>query len=230
MKVKCELCGGMLQIHKGGMALCTECGLGYSMERLREMREHSSTVEELIASFTSVPLNPSEELLDDPFDVFCEEPADPPPDTREAPPEVPLSTLLSTLKPPPASPYEVQVKPRDRPRLDLMTKAYQTESFLMMVDDVYAVGTVGADVIGTVDSGTVKPGDTVLINGERPCEVMAIEHHGLRHVCLHSPERSDRRGRFQRRYPHRRGLNRDCKISGGYHPHTCTEAILRTHA
>ena len=170
----------MLQIHKGGMALCTECGLGYSMERLREMREHSSTVEELIASFTSVPLNPPEELLDDPFDVFCEEPADPPPDTKEAPPEVPLSTLLSTLKPPPVSPYEVRVKPRDRPRLDLMTKAYQTESFLMMVDDVYAVGTVGADVIGTVDSGTVKPGDTVLINGERPCEVMAIEHHGLR--------------------------------------------------
>lgn len=183
MKVKCELCGGALQIHKGGMALCMECGLGYSMERLREMREESPSVEELVALFTKVPLNPPEDLLeDDPFNEFCEDPEefsppDPPP--KELP-EVPLSALLSTLKPPAQTPYEVQVNPRDEPRLELMAKAYKADSFLMVVDDVYGVGTVGADVIGTVSSGSIKPGDTVLINGERPCEVMAIEHHGLR--------------------------------------------------
>ncbi len=178
MKVKCDLCGGMLQIHKGGMALCAECGLGYSMERLREMREKVPTTEELVALFTRVPLNPPEDLLEDaPFDEPFPVQDEPPP---EAPPEVPLSTLLSTLKSPPTSPYEVQVKPRDRPRLDLMATAYQAESFLMVVDDVYSVGTVGADVIGTVSSGSIKPGDTVLINGERLCEVLAIEHHGLR--------------------------------------------------
>lgn len=182
MKVKCELCGGALQIHKGGMALCTECGLGYSMERLREMREESPSVEELVALFTRVPLNPPEELLeDDPFDDLIDGPEELPPEPPpEAPPEVPLSALLSTRKPPAQTPYEVQVKPRDKPRLELMAKAYKADSFLMLVDDVYSVGTVGADVIGTVSSGSIKPGDTVLINGECPCEVMAIEHHGLR--------------------------------------------------
>lgn len=188
MKVKCELCGGTLQIHKGGMALCTECGLGYSMERLREMREETPSVEELVSLFTKIPLNAPEDLLEeDPFDELSpvsvesppvEEPAPEPP--PEEPPEVPLSALFSTLKHPPASPYDVQVKPRDKPRLDLMAKAHQAEAFLMVVDDVYSVGTIGADVIGSVDCGTIKPGDNVLINGKRCCEVMVIEHHGLR--------------------------------------------------
>ena len=186
MKVKCDLCGGILQVQKGGTAICTNCGLGYSMGRLREMAEPLPTVEELVSLFTRTPLNAPEDLLDDdPFDNLMEsEPevsaAMPPAPPPESPPEVPLSTLLSTLTPPASTPYEVQVKPRDVPRLDLMAKACQAGSFLMLVDDVYSVGTVGADVIGTVDSGTVKPGDLILINGERPCEVMAIEHHGLR--------------------------------------------------
>lgn len=188
MKVKCDLCGGVLEVQKGGSAVCMNCGLGHSMDRLNEMMEKVPSVEELVALFTQVPLNNSEDLLeDDPFDgdepptpteeVFPEPIPEEPP--KEAP-EVSLDTLLSTLKPPASSPYEVQVSPRDKPRLDLMAKAYREESFLMLVDDVYAVGTVGADVIGTVSSGSVKPGDTLLINDERPCEVMAIEHHGLR--------------------------------------------------
>ena len=186
MKVKCDLCGGILQVRKGGTAICTNCGLGYSMDRLREMAEPLPTTEELVSLFTRTPLNAPEDLLeDDPFDDFPgAEPEAPPPmplaSPVKSPPEVPLSSLLSTLKPPASTPYEVRAKPRDEPRLDLMAKACQSDSFLMLVDDVYSVGTVGADVIGTVDSGTVKPGDTVLINGGRPCEVMAIEHHGLR--------------------------------------------------
>lgn len=175
MKVKCDLCGGELEVQRGGSAVCVDCGLRHSMDRLNEMVEKIPSVEELVALFTKVPLNPPEDLIeDDPLDGLYDEPEEPPP------PEVPLSTLLAARKPPPTSPYEVQVKPRDKPRLELMAKAYKADSFLMVVDDVYGVGTVGADVIGTVSSGSIKPGDTVLINGERPCEVMAIEHHGLR--------------------------------------------------
>lgn len=183
MKVKCDLCGGELEVQRGGSAVCMDCGLRHSMDRLNEMVEKVPSVEELVALFTRVPLNPPEDLTgDDPFDDLIDGPEElPPPEPPpEAPPEVPLSALLSTLKPPAQTPYEVQVKPRDEPRLELMAKAYKADSFLMMVDDVYGVGTVGADVIGTVSSGSIKPGDTVLINGERPCEVMAIEHHGLR--------------------------------------------------
>lgn len=101
MKVKCELCGGTLQIHKGGMALCTECGLGYSIERLREMREEIPSVEELVSLFTKIPLNTPEDLLEeDPFDELSpvsdesppvEEPAPEPP--PEEPPEVPPTLL-----------------------------------------------------------------------------------------------------------------------------------------
>ena len=179
MKLKCDLCGGELEVRKGGSAVCVSCGLRHSMERLREMREAVPTVEELVAMFTRIPLNEPEvteeiSLFDDPF--LPEEEAEEP----ESGPEVPLSTLLSTLKPPAASPYEVQAKARDKPRLELIAQAVQADTFLMVVDDVYSVGTVGADVIGKVDCGTVRPGDTLLINGERPCEVMAIEHHGLR--------------------------------------------------
>lgn len=37
MKLTCDLCGGSLQMNLGGQsATCTCCGLGYSMERLRE--------------------------------------------------------------------------------------------------------------------------------------------------------------------------------------------------
>lgn len=188
MKVKCDLCGGMLEVQKGGSAVCVDCGLGHSMDRLNEMMEKIPSVEELVALFTQVPLNAPEDLLeDDPFGedeppIPVEEvlPEPLPAESLKEAPKVSLSALLSTLKPPATSPYEVQVKPCDKPRLDLMAKAYREESFLMLVDDVYAVGTVGADVIGTVSSGTVKPGDTLMINNERPCEVMAIEHHGLR--------------------------------------------------
>ena len=139
------------------------------MERLNEMIEEPPTTEQLVSLFTKIPLNPPECLLDeDPFEV------------PEPSPEVPLSSLLSSLKSPSSSPYEVHAKPRDETRLDLMAKTYQAGGFLMAVDDVYGVGTVGADVIGTVSNGSIKPGDTVFINGEHLCEVMAIEHHGLR--------------------------------------------------
>lgn len=37
MKITCDLCGGALQINLGGKgATCMTCGLGYTMERLRE--------------------------------------------------------------------------------------------------------------------------------------------------------------------------------------------------
>ena len=37
MKLTCDLCGGKLRVEPGGQsARCTECGLGYTMERLRE--------------------------------------------------------------------------------------------------------------------------------------------------------------------------------------------------
>lgn len=37
MKLTCDLCGGTLQINSGGKgATCTNCGLGYTMERLQE--------------------------------------------------------------------------------------------------------------------------------------------------------------------------------------------------
>lgn len=38
MKLTCDLCGGTLQMNAGGQgATCMVCGLGYSMDRLREM-------------------------------------------------------------------------------------------------------------------------------------------------------------------------------------------------
>lgn len=40
MKLKCELCGGSLQVGSGGQgASCMVCGLHYTMERLRELFE-----------------------------------------------------------------------------------------------------------------------------------------------------------------------------------------------
>ncbi len=37
MRITCDLCGGELQVNPGGKgAACTVCGLGYTMERLRE--------------------------------------------------------------------------------------------------------------------------------------------------------------------------------------------------
>ena len=37
MKITCDLCGGMLQINSGGQgATCENCGIGYTMARLRE--------------------------------------------------------------------------------------------------------------------------------------------------------------------------------------------------
>ena len=37
MKLTCDLCGGTLQVNPGGQgATCSTCGLGYTMERLRE--------------------------------------------------------------------------------------------------------------------------------------------------------------------------------------------------
>lgn len=37
MKLTCDLCGGALQINLGGQgATCTNCGLGYTMDRLKE--------------------------------------------------------------------------------------------------------------------------------------------------------------------------------------------------
>lgn len=38
MKLQCELCGGTLQMEPGGRgAVCTACGLGYTLTRLREL-------------------------------------------------------------------------------------------------------------------------------------------------------------------------------------------------
>ena len=37
MKLTCDLCGGKLQVNPGGQgAHCADCGLGYTLERLRE--------------------------------------------------------------------------------------------------------------------------------------------------------------------------------------------------
>ena len=37
MKLTCDLCGGALQMTKDGQsAVCTQCGIAYPMERLRE--------------------------------------------------------------------------------------------------------------------------------------------------------------------------------------------------
>lgn len=45
MKITCDLCGGALQMNPGGRgATCTECGLTYSMERLREMLAGKTSV------------------------------------------------------------------------------------------------------------------------------------------------------------------------------------------
>ncbi len=174
MKLNCELCGGVLQFHKGcgDMAICGNCGLGYSTDRLRERMEAVATVEELISSFTSLPLNLSDEDLEE-DDVYAEEPELEPPDPF---PEVAFRKLL---EPTPTHPRDIHLLPRDRYKGELAAKAAEEDSFLMVVDDVYSVGTIGADVIGTVSCGTIKPGEHVMINGKQVCEVAAIEHHGL---------------------------------------------------
>lgn len=44
MKLTCDLCGGELQINSGGKsATCANCGLGYTMERLREKLNDNNT-------------------------------------------------------------------------------------------------------------------------------------------------------------------------------------------
>lgn len=45
MKITCELCGGALQVNPGGQdAACLNCGLIYSMERLREMLTGNTSI------------------------------------------------------------------------------------------------------------------------------------------------------------------------------------------
>ena len=87
MKVKCDLCGGELEVQRGGSAVCMDCGLRHSMDRLNEMVEKVPSVEELVALFTRVPLNPPEDLTgDDPFDDLIDGPEELPP--PEPPPEI----------------------------------------------------------------------------------------------------------------------------------------------
>ena len=44
MKLACDLCGGTLQITASGQsAVCTNCGISYSMERLREKLDAQSS-------------------------------------------------------------------------------------------------------------------------------------------------------------------------------------------
>lgn len=44
MKITCDLCGGALQINLGGQgATCTNCGLSYTMDRLREKLNGQNT-------------------------------------------------------------------------------------------------------------------------------------------------------------------------------------------
>ena len=46
MKITCDLCGGALQINLGGQgATCTNCGLTYTMDRLREKLTGKTSVE-----------------------------------------------------------------------------------------------------------------------------------------------------------------------------------------
>ena len=47
--------------------------------------------------------------------------------------------------------------------------------FKMTVEDVFMIIGRGTVVTGNVESGTLKKGETVLINGSRSCLVTAIE-------------------------------------------------------
>ena len=49
------------------------------------------------------------------------------------------------------------------------------DDFRMVVDDRFFIIGRGTVVTGNVESGTLKKGETVLINGSRSCLVTAIE-------------------------------------------------------
>ena len=49
------------------------------------------------------------------------------------------------------------------------------DDFKMVVDDIFFIIGRGTVVTGNVESGTLKKGETVLINGSRSCLVSAIE-------------------------------------------------------
>ena len=49
------------------------------------------------------------------------------------------------------------------------------DDFKMTVDDIFFIIGRGTVVTGQVESGTLRKGETVLINGSRSCVVTAIE-------------------------------------------------------
>lgn len=121
MKLSCELCGGLLRMEPGGgSALCTACGLGYSVERLREL----------------LGVRKAES-----------EPEDPPG-------SLPLG------------------------RREIADGARRAGGFLLIVEDVYRVTGRGADVLGTVEQGSIAVGDHVAVNEKGSYPVIAIEHKG----------------------------------------------------
>lgn len=73
MKLTCDLCGGTLQMNLNGQgAVCTNCGLTYPMERLREMLNRKTPVEDTPAEPKAAP---PKQAQDEPFTVATQETA-----------------------------------------------------------------------------------------------------------------------------------------------------------
>lgn len=81
MKLTCDLCGGTLQMNlDGNGAVCTNCGLTYPMERLREMLNRKTPVEDTPTEPKASPLRqepdvPAQRGYDAPFTVAAKETA-----------------------------------------------------------------------------------------------------------------------------------------------------------
>lgn len=84
MKLACDLCGGTLQMNRDGQgATCTNCGLTYPMERLREMLHRNAPAAAASAEpETVVSAAPPKQEYDAPFTVVAQEPAAKPTERR----------------------------------------------------------------------------------------------------------------------------------------------------
>lgn len=104
MKLTCDLCDGSLQVNSGGKsASCVNCGLTYSMERLREkMTADSSAVEP--ETTPEPPIDPKPAAESDPiaapaakrnvYDTVCWEQVEP---SKPAPKTEPLKPAKKDL-------------------------------------------------------------------------------------------------------------------------------------
>lgn len=151
MKLTCDLCGASLQVDAGGRsATCVNCGLTYSMERLREKLQAGKPQPSV-----SVPVTPAPPAAPAVYEVTDWEPVAPTPPVKEAavPPVYATADWTPvTAAPDPARPQPFSLSPFPG----------------------------RGDVTGRILQGGIGLGDTVYINGDytHPCRVYSLNDNG----------------------------------------------------